>query len=71
MPTFPPPHLIIAHKDRDDEVRNKNLVAIDMKHHKKERRDIREPKEVVKTLNEAGIRDCCMHKGCDAAVGVY
>ncbi len=62
---LPPPHLIIAHKDRDDEVRNKP-VAIEMKR-KKRRRDIREPKEGIKTPNEAGIQTVVC-KGCDAAI---
>ena len=63
---FPPPHLIIAHKDRDDEVRNKTLVAIEMKR-KKGGVTSENQKKWIKTLNEAGIQTVVC-KGCDAAI---
>lgn len=63
---FPPPHLIIAHKDRDDEVRNKTLVAIEMKR-KKGGTTSANQKKWIKTLNEAGIQTVVC-KGCDAAI---
>ena len=63
---FPPPHLIIAHKDRDDEVRNKTLVAIEMKR-KKGGITSANQKKWIKTLNEAGIQTVVC-KGCDAAI---
>ena len=63
---FPPPHLIIAHKDRDDEVRNKTLVAIEMKR-KKGGVTSANQKQWIKTLNEAGIQTVVC-KGCDAAI---
>ena len=63
---FPPPHLIIAHKDRDDEVRNKTLVAIEMKR-KKGGVTSENQKKWTKTLNEAGIQTVVC-KGCDAAI---
>ena len=63
---FPPPHLIIAHKDRDDEVRNKTLVAIEMKR-KKGGVTSENQKKGIKTLNEAGIQTVVC-KGCDAAI---
>ena len=63
---FPPPHLIIAHKDRDDEVRNKTLVAIEMKR-KKGGVISENQKKWIKTLNEAGIQTVVC-KGCDAAI---
>lgn len=63
---FPPPHLIIAHKDRDDEVRNKTLVAIEMKR-KKGGTTSENQKKWIKTLNEAGIQTVVC-KGCDAAI---
>ena len=63
---FPPPHLIIAHKDRDDEVRNKTLVAIEMKR-KKGGTTSANQKKWIKTLNEAGVQTVVC-KGCDAAI---
>ena len=63
---FPPPHLIIAHKDRDDEVRNKTLVSIEMKR-KKGGVTSENQKKWIKTLNEAGIQTVVC-KGCDAAI---
>lgn len=63
---FPPPHLIIAHKDRDDEVRNKTLVAIEMKR-KKGGVTSENQKKWIKTLNEAGVQTVVC-KGCDAAI---
>lgn len=63
---FPPPHLIIAHKDRADEVRNKTLVAIEMKR-KKGGTTSANQKKWIKTLNEAGIQTVVC-KGCDAAI---
>ena len=63
---FPPPHLIIAHKDRDDEVRNKTLVAIEMKR-KKGGVTSENQKKWIKTLNEAGVQ-AVVCKGCDAAI---
>lgn len=63
---FPPPHLIIAHKDRDDEVRNKTLVAIEMKR-KKGGVTLENQKKWIKTLNEAGVQTVVC-KGCDAAI---
>ena len=63
---FPPPHLIIAHKDRDDEVRNKTLVAIEMKR-KKGGTTSANQKKWIKTLNEASIQTVVC-KGCDAAI---
>jgi hypothetical protein len=63
---FPPPHLIIAHKDRDDEVRNKTLVAIEMKR-KKGGITSANQKKWIKTLNEAGVQTVVC-KGCDAAI---
>ena len=63
---FPPPHLIIAHKDRDDEVRNKTLVAIEMKR-KKGGTTSANQKKWIKTLNEAGIQ-AVVCKGCDEAI---
>ena len=63
---FPPPHLIIAHKDRDDEVRNKTLVAIEMKR-KKGGVTSENQKKWIKTLNEAGIQ-AVVCKGCDEAI---
>lgn len=63
---FPPPHLIIAHKDRDDEVRNKTLVAIEMKR-KKGGVTSTNQKKWIKTLNEAGIQ-AVVCKGCDEAI---
>lgn len=63
---FPPPHLIIAHKDRDDEVRNKTLVAIEMKRKKGGVTSINQ-KKWIKTLNEAGVQTVVC-KGCDAAI---
>ncbi len=59
---FPPPHLIIAHKDRDDEVQTKP-VAIEMK--RKKGGVTSENQKWIKTLNEAGTVAC---KGCDAAI---
>ncbi len=49
---FPPPHLIIAHKDRDDEVRNKTLVAIE----RKKGGVTSENQKKGISLNEAGTR---------------
>lgn len=63
---FPPPHLIIAHKDRDDEVRNKTLVAIEMKR-KKGGTTSANQKKWIKTLNEAGVQTVVC-KGCDEAI---
>lgn len=63
---FPPPHLIIAHKDRDDEVRNKTLVAIEMKR-RKGGVTSENQKKWIKTLNEAGVQTVVC-KGCDAAI---
>lgn len=63
---LPPPHLIIAHKDRDDEVRNKTLVAIEMKR-KKGGVTSENQKKWIKTLNEAGVQTVVC-KGCDAAI---
>ena len=63
---FPPPHLIIAHKDRDDEVRNKTLVAIEMKR-KKGGTTSENQKKWIKTLNEAGVQTVVC-KGCDEAI---
>ena len=63
---FPPPHLIIAHKDRDDEVRNKTLVAIEMKR-KKGGVTSENQKKWIKTLNEAGVQTVVC-RGCDAAI---
>ena len=63
---FPPPHLIIAHKDRDDEVRNKTLVAIEMKR-KKGGVTSANQKQWIKTLNEAGVQTVVC-KGCNAAI---
>lgn len=63
---FPPPHLIIAHKDRDDDVRNKTLVAIEMKR-KKGGVTSENQKKWIKTLNEAGVQTVVC-KGCDAAI---
>ena len=63
---FPPPHLIIAHKDRDDEVRNKTLVAIEMKR-KKGGTTSANQKKWIKTLNESGV-ETVICKGCDEAI---
>ena len=63
---FPPPHLIIAHKDRDDEVRSKTLVAIEMKR-KKGGVTSENQKKWIKTLNEAGVQTVVC-RGCDAAI---
>lgn len=63
---FPPPHLVIAHKDRDDEVRNKTLVAIEMKR-KKGGVTSENQKKWIKTLNEAGVQTVVC-KGCNAAI---
>ena len=63
---FPPAHLIIADKDRDDEVRNKTLVAIEM-NRKKGGVISANQKKWIKTLNEAGIQTVVC-KGCDAAI---
>ena len=63
---FPPPHLIIAHKDRDDEVRNKILVAIEMKR-KKGGVTSENQKKWIKILNEADIQTVVC-RGCDAAI---
>lgn len=63
---FPPPHLIIAHKDRDDEVRNKTLVAIEMKR-KKGGTTSANQKKWIKTLNESGV-ETVVCKGCDEAI---
>ena len=63
---FPPPHLIIAHKDRDDEVRNKTLVAIEMKR-KKGGTTSANQKKWIKTLNESGV-ETVVCKGCNEAI---
>lgn len=63
---FPPPHLIIAHKDRDDEVRNKTLVAIEMKR-KKGGTTSANQKKWIKTLNESSV-ETVVCKGCDEAI---
>ena len=63
---FPHPHLIIAHKDRDDEVRNKILVAIEMKR-KKGGVTSENQKKWIKTLNEAGVQTVVC-RGCGAAI---
>ncbi len=55
--TLPPPHLIIAHKDRDDEVPEQKPRHIEMKLRK---RGVTSKPKWIKTLNEAGIQtDVC------------